>query len=105
MASVVNRILLVALGGLLLAAIAFNSIFPSNDPYRCQAALRTGHWINDPFEHRPPFQRWQPDGCTMGNYNTTQVRMCMEGRPAIFSGDAETRQIAHGLARLVCTYL
>lgn len=88
----------------LLVAALINYLGIASDPYRCDALLRKGSWLDPPDENgnRAPFRNWQPDGCMLRKYDARDIRRCMDGRHMVFSGDLTTRQVFWGMARLVC---
>ena len=99
----ITRMLLVVAGVSLLFAVGWTTIFPGDDPYRCRTVLETGRWSDPPNEHgeRMPFYRWEPDGCMLHWYSSNEIRLCLQGRHVVFTGDPTTREIAYGLGRLV----
>ncbi|KAF4414614.1 O-acetyltransferase CAS1 [Fusarium acutatum] len=104
---IITRILLTTFSVLLFTLFAFNNLFPSDDPHRCQALLgsngRYGSWINAPNENgsRAPFTNWQPDGCMLHHYTPDDIKQCMGDRPLLFSGDSTIRQVYWATARLL----
>lgn len=102
-ASLISRLILIFSGVCLLATVAYKSVTTQKDPYRCGAALNTGRWIDPVDENgdRQTFRTWQPDGCSIHQYTSEDIRHCMQGRHFLFSGDSTTRQVAYGMARLV----
>ncbi|KAH6887533.1 CAS1 domain-containing protein [Thelonectria olida] len=98
-----TRILLTAWGVFLLAVVAFWTLFPGDDPYRCRALLETGQWVDPPAKNgtRMTFNDWKPDGCMLHKYSSIDVRQCLEGRRIVLSGDSLNRQVAYGLARIL----
>ncbi|KAI5459296.1 10 TM acyl transferase domain found in Cas1p-domain-containing protein [Mariannaea sp. PMI_226] len=103
MASLASRILISIWAFLFLVAVAFWSLFPSTDPYRCRSLLETGRWIDRPSENgtRGSFHHWQPDGCLIHQYSSKDVRKCMEGRSIVLVGDSLNRQIGYGIGRIL----
>jgi hypothetical protein len=103
MASFWARVISTTLAVLFLLAVGFKSLFPGNDPYRCRAIQSTGRWIDPPDEegNRYPFNQWQPDGCIMNKYESEDIRRCMQGRRIVVVGDSTSRNVGHGISRLV----
>ncbi|KAM0201443.1 hypothetical protein ACHAPA_011108 [Fusarium lateritium] len=98
------RIISTVLATLFLIAITLKTLFPGDDPYRCRAVKDTGRWIDPPRDeegNRNPFHQWQPDGCILHHYESGDIRRCTEGRRIVVSGDSTSRNVAHGLARLL----
>ncbi|KAF5611645.1 o-acetyltransferase CAS1 [Fusarium subglutinans] len=104
---IISRILLTTFSVLLFTLFAFNTLLPSDDPYRCQPLLgsngRYGSWINTPNENgsRAPFTNWQPEGCMLHHYTPDDIKQCMGDRPLLFSGDSTVRQVYWAMARLL----
>ncbi|KAJ4244577.1 hypothetical protein NW762_014433 [Fusarium torreyae] len=89
---------------LFLAAIALRTLFPGNDPYRCRAVQNTGRWLDlsrDKDGNRDVFRQWQPDGCIFNDYKSEDIRRCMQGRRIVIAGDSTSRNVAHGMSRLL----
>ncbi|OBS26137.1 hypothetical protein FPOA_00080 [Fusarium poae] len=105
MASFWARVISTTLAVLFLLAVGFKSLFPGNDPYRCRAIQSTGRWIDPPDEegNRYPFNQWQPDGCIMNKYESEDIRRCMQGRRIVVVGDSTSRNVGHGISRLLDT--
>ncbi|RGP81845.1 hypothetical protein FLONG3_42 [Fusarium longipes] len=98
-----SRILSTILATLFLTAVAFKTFTPNDDPYRCRALQNTGRWIDPPDEdgHRFPFHQWQPDGCILNEYDSSQIRQCTEGRRIVIAGDSTSRRVAYAFGRLI----
>lgn len=88
---------------LFLTAVAFNTLFPGDDPYRCRALQNTGRWIDPPNDQgdREPFRQWQPDGCMINHYSSEDIRRCTEGRRIVMAGDSTARNVALAMGRMV----
>ncbi|KAH6898044.1 CAS1 domain-containing protein [Thelonectria olida] len=86
-----------------LLAVAYKTVFPGDDPYRCRAVQNTGQWIDRPDANgsRFPFKNWQPDGCILHHYSSADVRHCLGGRRVVFGGDSTSRGVAYALGRLL----
>jgi hypothetical protein len=99
-----TRILHTVFATLFLAAVTLKTLFPGNDPYRCRALQNTGRWI-DPVQdeqgNRDPFRQWQPDGCILSQYQSEDIRRCMEGRRIVVSGDSTSRNVARAMGKMV----
>ncbi|KAM0350651.1 hypothetical protein ACHAPU_003138 [Fusarium lateritium] len=97
------RIWPVIFATLFLAAVAYNSLYPGNDPYRCRALQNTGQWIDPPDKegNRDPFRQWQPDGCMINRYTSEDIRRCTEGRRIIVAGDSTSRNTGLAMARVI----
>ncbi|KAF4338099.1 o-acetyltransferase CAS1 [Fusarium beomiforme] len=99
-----SRLILVAFAALFLAVVAFKTLFPGSDPYRCRAVQKTGRWIDpikDEHGNRDPYRQWQPDGCIINHYDSEDIRRCTEGRPIVIVGDSTSRNLARAMARLL----
>lgn len=98
-----GRILPLAVTLVVILGIVINQLNLSDDPYRCNALLHEGSWLNAPDNNgsRAPFTNWQPKGCMLHKYKKEEIADCMEGRHMLFFGDSTTRQIFYGMARLV----
>ncbi|KAF4968454.1 hypothetical protein FSARC_4148 [Fusarium sarcochroum] len=98
-----SRIISTVLAISSLVAIAFKTYFPGDDPYRCRALQNTGRWIDPPDEegHRYPFRQWQPDGCILHEYDSSDIRQCTEGRRIVIVGDSTSRNVAYAISRLI----
>ncbi|KAF6514633.1 hypothetical protein HZS61_005767 [Fusarium oxysporum f. sp. conglutinans] len=89
---------------LFLALVAFKTLFPGDDPYRCRAVQKTGRWIDpirDEHGNRDPFKQWQPDGCILNHYNSQDIRRCTEGRPIVIVGDSTSKNLGLAIASLL----
>ncbi|KAG5826396.1 hypothetical protein H9Q74_003536 [Fusarium xylarioides] len=89
---------------LFLALVAFKSLFPGDDPYRCRAVQKTGRWIDpirDEQGNRDPFKQWQPDGCILNHYDSQDIRRCTEGRPIVIVGDSTSKNLGLAMASLL----
>ncbi|KAF5002038.1 hypothetical protein FGRMN_649 [Fusarium graminum] len=97
------RIWPVIFATLFLTAVAFNSLYPGDDPYRCRALQNTGQWIDPPDKdgNRDPFRQWQPDGCMINRYTSEDIRRCTEGRRIIVAGDSTSRNTGLAMARVI----
>lgn len=105
--SVISRVVLLIGGTLLLLTITYRTfLHQDDDPYRCRAVKDTGYWadpvsqVNNLTSHTP-FKDWRVKGCIFHEYESEEIRQCMQGRYALTSGDSTTRQVAFGLARLL----
>ncbi|KAL9013304.1 MAG: hypothetical protein Q9173_001995 [Seirophora scorigena] len=72
-----------------------------HDPFKCQALLSRGHWLDPPAAPHStlPFQRWQPPGCMLHEYTGKDVRACLQGQRIVFIGDSTTRQLFWATAK------
>ncbi|RSM19435.1 hypothetical protein CDV31_001595 [Fusarium ambrosium] len=98
-----GRILPLVVTLVVILGIVINQLNLSDDPYRCNALLHEGSWLNAPDNNgsRAPFTNWQPKGCMLHKYKKEEIADCMEGRHMLFFGDSTTRQIFYGMARLL----
>ncbi|KAH7002950.1 10 TM acyl transferase domain found in Cas1p-domain-containing protein [Fusarium venenatum] len=98
-----SRIISTVVAILFLVAVAFKTFLPGDDPYRCRAVQNTGRWIDLPDEqgNRYPFHQWQPDGCILHQYDSTDIRQCTEGRRIVVVGDSTSRHVAYAFGRLI----
>ncbi|KAI4174022.1 MAG: hypothetical protein LQ343_002585 [Gyalolechia ehrenbergii] len=67
----------------------------AHDPYKCNALLSRGHWLDPPIEPylTRPFQKWQPPGCMLHEYTGKDIQSCMSGQRIVYIGDSATRQL------------
>ncbi|KAF5986621.1 tetracycline resistance [Fusarium coicis] len=99
-----SRLIPVAFASLFLALVAFKSVFPGDDPYRCRAVQKTGRWIDpirDEHGNRDPFKQWQPDGCILSHYDSQDIRRCTEGRPIVIVGDSTSKNLGLAMASML----
>ncbi|EWZ32232.1 hypothetical protein FOCG_15742 [Fusarium oxysporum f. sp. radicis-lycopersici 26381] len=99
-----SRSIPVVFATLFLALVAFKTLFPGDDPYRCRAVQKTGRWIDpirDEHGNRDPFKQWQPDGCILNHYNSQDIRRCTEGRPIVIVGDSTSKNLGLAIASLL----
>ncbi|KLP21116.1 uncharacterized protein FFB20_10965 [Fusarium fujikuroi] len=99
-----SRLLPVVFATFFLALVAFKSLFPGDDPYRCRAVQKTGRWIDpirDEHGNRDPFKQWQPDGCILNHYDSQDIRRCTEGRPIVIVGDSTSKNLGLAMASLL----
>ncbi|KAF5234691.1 hypothetical protein FANTH_12043 [Fusarium anthophilum] len=99
-----SRLIPVVLATIFLASVAFKSLFPGDDPYRCRAVQKTGRWIDpirDEQGNRDPFKQWQPDGCILNHYDSEDIRRCTEGRPIVLVGDSTSKNVGLAMASLL----
>ncbi|KAF5550888.1 o-acetyltransferase CAS1 [Fusarium napiforme] len=99
-----SRLIPVVFASLFLALVAFKSVFPGDDPYRCRAVQKTGRWIDpvrDQHGNRDPFKQWQPDGCILNHYDSKDIRRCTEGRPIVIVGDSTSKNLGLAMASLL----
>ncbi|KPM44437.1 hypothetical protein AK830_g2088 [Neonectria ditissima] len=99
----ISSILLILGAVLFLAAVSFKTVFPGDDPYRCRAVARTGQWIDPPDEegNRDPFTHWQPEGCILHKYSSSDIRRCLGGRRIVIAGDSTSRRVGYAFTRLL----
>ncbi|GAA95590.1 uncharacterized protein L969DRAFT_92722 [Mixia osmundae IAM 14324] len=67
----------------------------ADDPYRCEALLNSGSFLDAPASH----SNWQPQGCILHNYKVSEVTACLGKRRVLFIGDSTVRQVYYGLAK------
>ncbi|KAL4723044.1 hypothetical protein ACLX1H_010285 [Fusarium chlamydosporum] len=98
-----SKIVSTVLAILFLIAVSLKTFLPGDDPYRCRALQSTGRWIDPPDEegNRYPFRQWQPDGCILHEYGSSDIRQCTEGRRIVVVGDSTSRRVAYAFSRLV----
>ncbi|KAI5898472.1 Cas1p-domain-containing protein [Schizophyllum commune H4-8] len=65
------------------------------DPYRCDALLQRGSWLDSSFKN------WQPDGCMMHQYKPADAATCFASRDVLFIGDSITRNLFFAFAHLL----
>ncbi|KAL8656723.1 MAG: hypothetical protein Q9210_000064 [Variospora velana] len=72
-----------------------------HDPFKCQAVLSRGHWLDPPAQTHStlPFQQWQPPGCILHEYARKDIRTCLQGQRIVFIGDSTTRQLFWATAK------
>ena len=66
--------------------------------------MNGGSWLDPAPTNRSktPFQKWQPDGCTLRPYGTERVTECLGNageQENVFIGDSTTRQLFWAVAR------
>ncbi|KAL9562168.1 hypothetical protein ACKAV7_013712 [Fusarium commune] len=99
-----SRLIPVVFATLFLALVAFKTLFPGDDPYRCRAVQKTGRWIDpirDEHGNRDPFKQWQPDGCILNHYDSQDIRRCTEGRPIVIVGDSTSKNLGLAMASML----
>ncbi|GKU05624.1 hypothetical protein FLAG1_06315 [Fusarium langsethiae] len=98
-----SRIVSTVLAILFVISVSLKTFVPGDDPYRCRAVQRTGRWIDLPDEegNRYPFRQWQPDGCILHQYDSSDIRHCTEGRRIAVVGDSTSRYVAYAFGRLI----
>ncbi|KAF5589330.1 o-acetyltransferase CAS1 [Fusarium pseudoanthophilum] len=99
-----SRLIPVVFASIFLVLVAFKSLFPGDDPYRCRAVQKTGRWIDpirDEHGNRDPFKQWQPDGCILNHYDSQDIRRCTEGRPIVIVGDSTSKNLGLAMASLL----
>ncbi len=76
-------------------------ILDIRDPYKCQALLTRGHWLDSPAEpySTNSFQQWQPPGCLMQVYTRKDIQACLEDRRVVYIGDSTARQLFWATAK------
>ncbi|TLD31224.1 hypothetical protein PspLS_02361 [Pyricularia sp. CBS 133598] len=87
---------------LVVVAILVQRIFVGrNDPQRCVALLSGGSWPpHDTLASwRPYFDKWEPRGCRMYEYQPADIQDCLSGRSLVFVGDSTVRQIFYATAK------
>ncbi|QPC70890.1 hypothetical protein HYE68_001642 [Fusarium pseudograminearum] len=97
------RVLSAVFATLFLAAITLKTFYPGNNPHRCRAVQNTGRWIDpvrDEQGNRDPFRQWQPDGCILSQYESENIRRCMEGRKIFLSGDWTSQNVARAMGNM-----
>ncbi|KAL9051138.1 MAG: hypothetical protein Q9162_006210 [Coniocarpon cinnabarinum] len=92
----------------LCAAFFRHSIWDAPDPYKCNAALSTGTWLDPPIQSQATrsFQKWQPNGCMTQTYSGQKVARCLGNAPeqrAVFVGDSTVREVFWAVARALNT--
>lgn len=78
-----------------------NTQSEANDPYKCNALLTSGRWLDtpDPSNTRPSYQNWQPQGCMMHKYKAKDLESCLASRKVVYVGDSTVRQVFWATAR------
>lgn len=71
------------------------------DINKCDALLTRGRWLDalDPDRLVKGYQKWQPAGCMMHEYNARDLITCLRFRRVVFIGDSVTRQIFWAFAK------
>lgn len=71
------------------------------DPYKCQALLTRGHWLDPPAEpySARSFQQWQPAGCMMHEYTRKDIQACLKDQRIVYIGDSTVRQLFWATAK------
>ncbi|KAI1368454.1 10 TM acyl transferase domain found in Cas1p-domain-containing protein [Xylaria arbuscula] len=69
-----------------------------DDPSKCRALLTDGAW--SPATNGPSdAQKWEPNGCRMVEYSSSDIHDCLVGRKFVLAGDSTIRQIFWAAAR------
>lgn len=89
---------------IVLFGIFKHLVSAAGDPHRCGALISRGKWLDPlvPDGVRQSFKRWQPDGCLLHEYSSTDIHACVEDQHMLFIGDSTTRQVFWAMARQVC---
>ncbi|EME44141.1 hypothetical protein DOTSEDRAFT_71832 [Dothistroma septosporum NZE10] len=76
----------------LLAAILFNHLLLDDDPHKCQALTRSGHWYQD---------KWLVPRCDTAYHGSGEIRDCANGenRKIVFAGDLQIQGIYWGIVQ------
>ncbi|KAI4259027.1 MAG: hypothetical protein LQ352_000924 [Teloschistes flavicans] len=76
-------------------------LYYADDPYKCDALLTRGHWLDPPTEPYllHPFEKWQPPGCLMHEYTGKDIRSCLDRRVVLYVGDSTARQLFWATAK------
>ena len=82
--------------GLICASI-YQWHYLKEDPYKCEALLRRGHWLDPPTAQHAGLQNWQPPGCMMYEYKSKDISSCL--KRAVFIGDSTVRQVFWATAK------
>jgi hypothetical protein len=75
----------------------------TTDPYKCEALLNQGHWLDSPNRDPDfaPFHNWQVPGCLLHEYTAADIARCSEGGQILFVGDTGTRQVFWATVRRI----
>lgn len=72
----------------------------SLDPYRCQALLNQGKWLDTSQSHQAPsFRNWQVPGCMIHEYDATDITRCLGSQRIVFVGDSTVRDLFWAAAK------
>ncbi|KAF3933561.1 hypothetical protein ABW19_dt0203242 [Dactylella cylindrospora] len=80
--------------GTLLFLTAQRFLFEDGrDPYKCAAVVNEGRWLETWDLDSPPLEHWQPPGCLMHNYKSSDITTCLPNRRLLFVGDLHIKSI------------
>ncbi|KAI9675643.1 MAG: hypothetical protein M1817_001010 [Caeruleum heppii] len=80
---------------LLLGAIYRYCWLDVRDPFKCDALLNHGRWLDssaDAGQHQP-YEHWQPPGCMLHEYRSKDITDCIGPGRMVFVGDSTLRQV------------
>lgn len=85
----------------LVASLYRRYVSDAHDPYHCTALLNEGQWLDEPAQRptRRAFQKWQPPGCLLHEYNGADISHCADNRQILFVGDSNVRQLFWSVAK------
>lgn len=87
----------------LLCAPEISDLQPSLDyldPYKCQALLNQGRWLDNYQPHQAsPLRNWQVPGCMVHEYTANDMSDCLESQRVVFVGDSTVRDIFWAAAK------
>lgn len=64
------------------------------DPFKCNALLRTGHWLDQPkVDSNTVPKIWQVPGCATRHYKSKDIQNCLKNKRLLFVGDSTIRQV------------
>ncbi|KAJ7487519.1 Cas1p-domain-containing protein [Mycena galericulata] len=86
---------ILACAGSVLAVLVRYALFDRFDPFRCNALIQQGTWLDDSLT------QWQPHGCMLHHYTPKDSTICLESRELVFIGDSVTRNLFFQFGQLL----
>ncbi|KAF8473571.1 10 TM acyl transferase domain found in Cas1p-domain-containing protein [Kalaharituber pfeilii] len=75
-----------------IAVIARYCFYDAYDPFKCDALLKKGRWLDEPRSGTVP-KVWQPPGCIIRKYKSKDIESCLQDKKLLFIGDSTIRQV------------
>ncbi|KAF2097754.1 Cas1p-domain-containing protein [Rhizodiscina lignyota] len=100
-AEIFNYVAYFLIAAILLSATYRRYDLDSQDPYKCEALLNDGQWLDSLQSNgsRSPYKGWQAPGCLIHQYKPAEIARCVDDRKIVFAGDSTVRQVFWALAR------
>ncbi|KAF8454140.1 10 TM acyl transferase domain found in Cas1p-domain-containing protein [Terfezia claveryi] len=94
-----NHLFTILASFLTLAVIVRYCWHDSPDPFKCNALLQKGHWLDHPASGSEGVPKiWQTPGCTIRHYKSKDIQSCLEDKRLLFVGDSTIRQVFWAMA-------